>query len=72
MPMDFCASFEPCEKAIIMAESNCRRREMVCTMAGLKRRKNHVSPTIMKNASTNPSVGDSTSGTRIFLPSAPQ
>ena len=27
MPIDFCASFEPCAKAIMQAESSCRRRE---------------------------------------------
>jgi hypothetical protein len=39
IPMDFCASLEPCEKAMSPAETSCMRRETVCTRPGRTRRK---------------------------------
>ena len=69
-PIDFCASFEPCEKAIRHADSSCRRREAFATKYGVARRSIHVSDTISRNATTKPAVGDTTSGTSTFCPSA--
>src|SRR3954470_23404308 len=70
IPIDFCASLEPCEKAIPHADNNCSRREPTRTVPGLKLRAIQVSPTIMKKATTKPRVGDSTSGTSTFCTSA--
>jgi hypothetical protein len=72
MPIDFCASFEPCEKAIMQAERSCRRREIRCTSAAARRRKIHVSAIMKKNAAMKPSVGETTSGISTFWTSEPQ
>src|ERR1041384_7792592 len=70
MPMDFCASFEPCENAMPQADNNCNRRDATRTVPGRKLRATQVKPTIMKNATMKPKVGDSTSGTSTFCTSA--
>ena len=70
IPIDFCASFEPCENAIMHAETSCIRRERVFTSGGVTRRNAHIKNTIRKNATMNPSVGETTSGTITFSPSA--
>src|SRR5262249_51545295 len=66
MPMDFCASFEPCEKAMAHADRSCSRRDTRCTVAGRTRRKIHRRATITKKATTKPIVGERTRGMRTF------
>ena len=70
MPMDFCASFDPCEKAMPQAETSCRRRDATRTVPGRKFLAIQVSPTITKKATMKPSVGDKTNGTSTFCVSA--
>ena len=38
-PIDFCASFDPCENAIRHADASCRRRDTRLTTSGATRRK---------------------------------
>src|SRR6478735_628653 len=52
------------------AESSCILREATRTVPGRKFRAIQVSPTIMKNATMKPKVGESTSGTSTFCTSA--
>src|SRR6185369_4259486 len=52
------------------ADNNCNRRDATRTVPGRKLRAIQVRPTIMKNATMKPKVGESTSGTSTFCTSA--
>src|SRR5262249_49471228 len=55
---------------IAQADTSCSRRDVRCTVEGRIRRKIHSRITITKNATMKPMVGDSTSGSSTFSPSA--
>src|SRR5690606_33022478 len=69
IPIDFCASFDPCENAIRLAETSWRRRDPRCTVPGASGRTIHSSVIIVADARKNPMVGDSASGIRTLLTS---
>src|SRR5258708_7793992 len=66
MPIDFCASLEPCDSAIALADTSCIQREARCTVLGRIRLTSHRSAIITTKAATKPMVGDSTSGSSTF------
>src|SRR5262249_10223370 len=67
MPMDFCASLLPCEKASALADKSWARRDAECTVEARDRRIGHKSPIIVATASKKPMVGDDTRGISTFL-----
>ena len=72
MPIDFWASFEPCESAIGTRSSSCRRRAPRWTTVGRILRTIQVMRHISTNAATNPTSGETTSGTSTLSTSVPQ
>src|SRR5262245_56005459 len=64
IPIDFCASLEPCEKAMKPAESNCKLRKARLTRDGLTRRTTHTSVTINTKPPSSPKTGESTNAIR--------
>jgi hypothetical protein len=72
MPIDFCASFDPCANAIRLDEISCARRAIRFTVAARERRKIHVSAIIRLSAMKKPAAGDEISGTSTLRCSAPQ
>jgi hypothetical protein len=61
-PIVFCASWRPCPSASAEDESVCESRKLRLTLAGFLFRSTQRIPSITRNATTKPTVGDSTIG----------
>ena len=66
MPIVFCASLAPCEKAMNPAEIGCRRRNHLLTGACWRLRTSQMRPVISSHAPTKPRSGEPIIGRMIF------
>ena len=66
MPIVFCASLAPCEKAMNPAEMGWRRRNHVLTGPCWRLRTSQIRPVISSHAPTNPMSGEKIIGRMIF------
>ena len=66
MPMAFCASFVPWERAIVALEMSCMNLKPLFTRLGENRRTSHMSRIMMVNATRRPQTGEMTRPFRTF------
>ena len=66
IPIDFCASFEPCEKAIIAAERICIFLNLPLMADGLNRPKMRKSRVMTRQPVTMAMIGEAISESTIL------